>query len=196
MGALKFLYYHYFDRKNMFNKVLDQQNTYLIHKVDNSHNRFCEMFFSCVVSNESIDIYDLLDEMRAPYFSIDKNKYEINKELIKTSYKWMAIYYVINFSNFIENKDIKQKLNENLFDIYDFDQEDKELYQNLQLLNSESESLFQANFIKYVSQIILKESKVDLIRHGLTYNIFYNSYNNFISSYTRYIDIESWLKYA
>jgi hypothetical protein len=184
------------DKRNILNKVLEQQNTYLIHKTDHAQNRFCELFFSCVISNESIDIYDFFSEMKVPYIRKDTNKHEINLDVVKMTYKWLAMYYVVNFSSYIENKDIEAKIKENLYYVYDFNNEDKEMLEKFLKLYDECESLFQVDFIKNISKAILDNSNEDLMRYGLIFNVFYNSYNNFVNSYTRYIDIECWLKYA
>lgn len=196
MSTIKFVYYKYMERGFSVSKYLEEQNTYFFNKSEKIDNRFCEVFYSCITSSVSLDLYELftqIDILDKPFY---KNIYEININDLKTLYKWIAIHHTIKFSDNIKNDNIIKSMENNLYFMYNLNEQEKILFKELIVLNKKDEVLFQISFTKNISRYAFGIEYESLLVLSFIYNFLYNSYNNFIKCYTKYIDIESWLKYA
>lgn len=177
-------------QKYNIRKNLDIEYDRLINKTEQLGGRFLKYFYSQVVNCAKADVYEFYIEILNDKGIYDKVNFSVSKDSLSCMLKWISFYHVVRFIDKKGRQLDGEEIEFVLFDLFQFDDEEKEIFTYFSGLNAESRAVFEVEFAKFMIDRVMKFDS-DTIVLAFVNNFFYNSFEGFVKSFTNYVSLNS-----
>lgn len=173
-------------RRNLIKDNVGGSGMYLIEKMPSIKSRKARTFFHhsiiCCIT-DAFEYFLNIDTMNNVFYkNIDKMTGDAGERFIK----WETVYHTLFFTNEIRGSEEVPDFEEALYAIFDFDDAEKEKYGEFKRLLYENEAEFIVAFSNTAVKDIFNVEEISSLDTSFIYNFYYNCYNEFYRSYTKY----------
>ena len=185
-----------FARKNIVESAAEGLKNNYIKKTTEVRNSFSSDFY-CLCSEFSyVDAVSCFAEVNCISNIFYRNLHVMDRVSWERFYKIFAIYNTIMFC-----RKNRKKLNINfikwdMFYVYDFDETEQKLFELLWQMASQHETKFKSVFPQVFLKYVFRKNITDAASIAFTENFCYNSYNNLMKYFSRYISVSRRIKLA
>jgi len=185
-----------FARKNIVESAAEGLKNNYIKKTTEVRNSFSSDFY-CLCSEFSyVDAVSCFAEVNCISNIFYRNLHVMDRVSWERFYKIFAIYNTIMFC-----RKNRKKLNINfikwdMFYVYDFDDTEQKLFELLWQMASQHETKFKSVFPQVFLKYVFRKNITDAASIAFTENFCYNSYNNLMKYFSRYISVSRRIKLA
>lgn len=167
-------------------KSLDKQYEIYLQRTDEIEDKFIKKFFLQINNCAKADGYELFLEISKQQNDLFKTPEGVNAETFINSYKWLAYYnvlaFVLNEGRLID----VQLLKDTFYEIFQPSFEEIKIFISFDYCMPQSKVIFDSEFSKEFISNLLQIKNISPIALAFVSNFFYNSYEEFIKSFTNY----------
>lgn len=190
------LYNIYTKKSDIIKKYIEEQRDIYLENIYEMQNLFHISFYEQCVESTIADAYEFFVETENKSNFFYENIKLMNEERGKRFFKLMAIHHTIKIlrENRMEIDTLKMK--KALFSSFEFSEEEQKLYHILYLCACDFERNFSALFAKTIAKYLFSKDSLTPFSLAFLQNFCYNSYKNFMQSFTKYISLSMRLQRA
>lgn len=190
------MYNIYTKKSNIIKRYIEDQKEIYGRKTAQISNYFFRTFFEQAIECTVADAYENFIELECENNVFYENINKLNPERGRRLFKMTAIYYTIKVIRKKRREINAEDFRQALFFVFDFNENEKRLYDLLYTCNVKYESQFSDLFAKAFAKYIFSIDNCSMFTLAFIENFCYNSYSCFMASFTKYLSLNLRLKKA
>lgn len=184
----------YFGKDKIIEASVESQKEIILDKVYCLENSFYLSFYELVVEFTVIDAYEFFIETNCHSNFFYEHLELMDKERGMRFFKIMAMYHTIKMLRKKRNDLNLNEMSKVMFLVYDFDEEEKKLFKLLYVCCVKFEKQFPPLFSKTLGKYLFGVDVVNPFTLAFIENFCYNSFNSFLSYFSKYISVNRRIK--
>lgn len=170
----------------LIRKNLDRQYEIYLQRTDEIEDKFIKKFFLQINTCAKADAYELFFELSKQQSEMLKDADGFDSAGILSIYKWLAYYnvtvFLINEGKLIDVPLIK----DTFYEIFQPDFDEVRTFLGFDDIIAKGRPVFDSEFSKEFMSNLLQIKNISPIVVAFVNNFFYNSYEEFMKSFTNY----------
>ena len=181
-------------KQDIIRENIEEQKYIFLERTEKLQNSFYEAFFEHSIENAVADAYEIFLETKTEYNYFEQRLKELDKEKGRRFLKLVAMYHSIRLSRIKRRKLRWREMKQNLYFVFQLNDTEKKLADALYSCAKSGESCFSDLFAKTTARYIFGSHSLSPFSLAFIENFCYNSFNSFMSSFTKYLSVNVRLK--
>lgn len=183
-------------KEMLIEKYFEEQKQPFLERAALLTNSFYRSFFEHCTESAVADAFEIFLETKTRDNYFHKHFSELDEEAAKRFFKLIAMYHSIKTCR-KRRRELKwTEMRDALFAVYHFNDVEKKLTERLYQCACTMDGLFMDMFAKTFARYLFLSTTITPFSLAFIENFCYNSYSNFMASFTRYLSINLRLKRA
>lgn len=181
-------------KQEIIKENIEEQKYFFLERAEKLENSFYEAFFEHSIENAVADAYEIFLETKTEYNYFEQRLTQLDEEKGRRFLKLVAIYHSIRLSRIKRRKLRWREMKQNLYYVFQLNDTEKKLAEALYSCAKIGESCFSNLFAKTTARYIFGSHTLSPFSLAFIENFCYNSFNSFMSSFTKYLSVNVRLK--
>lgn len=188
------LYNIYTKKSDIIKENIEDEKNIFLNNIYSINDNFFMPFYELVLENAVADAYEYFIELESENNFFYKNISLLNRKKGHRFFRLIAMHHTIKFLK--GRKDIfdMKYVKEILFKTFMFNENEKKVFELLFKCACEYEGEFQKLFAISIGKYLFNKGNLGFFTLAFIENFCYNSYNNFMQSFTKYISLNQRIK--
>lgn len=183
-------------KEDIIKENIEEQKYFFLERAEKLENSFYEAFFEHSIENAVADAYEIFLETKTEYNYFEQQLKQLDEEKGRRFLKLVAIYHSIRLSRIKRRKLRWREMRRNLYFVLELNEKEKKLAEVLYCCAKSGESCFSDLFAKTTARYVFNSRILSPFSLAFIENFCYNSFNSFMSSFTKYLSVNVRLKRA
>ncbi len=172
-------------------KNVDSEYDSLLNKTE-IPDRFLKNFYTQVINCTKEDIFELSKEFSNRKKQVSDSAFDtVDRAMLADLFKWISFYHVSRFiakkGRHLKGKEIEPFM----FDIFIFDENEKQRFNHFSGLCRDSTIAFNAEFSDFIVSEIVGFETADDETKAFVNNFLCSTFDGFLKSFTHYVSLNS-----
>ena len=186
----------YTKKSDIVKKYIEDEKYRFLEQVYKLENPFFLAFYEQSIECAVADAYEFFAELNCENNFFQDNLKLLDYERGHRFIKMVGLYHTIKILRKKRKEISAEEMGGALYGVYAFDDREKKLFELLYQCACRYEGQFQDLFNKAMAKYIFGKNVSNPFTLAFIQNFCYNSYYNFLSSFTKYISLNRRLKLA